>query len=223
MKNENLSCTSSKRTSSRRKKGILIGIPLFLLLLGILIILYAGWNLFKQTYLIGNTLFTKPQVNIQENKFVINNGLMQRPKIGAQFGKVLMPTIKLDYPLYHGDDDEELAKGIGHDPGTTLPGENGNVVIDGHRDTVFRNLGDVKIGDIITIETSYGTFNYKAAKTRIVNEDDRTVIVRSDKEMLTIYTCYPFNYIGHAPKRYVLTADFVDSTQNKELKIENGK
>lgn len=223
MKNENLSCTSSKKTSSHRKKGILIGIPLFLLLLGVLIILYGGWNLFKQTYSIGNTLFAKPEVNNQENKFVINNSLMQRPKIGTQIGKVLINSIKLDYPLYHGDDDEELAKGIGHDPGTTLPGENGNVILAGHRDTVFRNLGNVKIGDIITIETSYGTFNYKAAKIRIVDENDRTVIVRSDKEMLTVYTCYPFNYIGHAPKRYVLTADFVDSTQAKELKVENGK
>lgn len=221
--------TTRKRRSTKNeaptkiRKGILIGIPLFLLLCGILIILYAGWNLFKQTYLVSSALFNKPAVQLSEKKFLIDNKLMQRPQIGSEMGRLLISSISLDYPVIHGDDDDELSKGVGHYAGSTLPGEGGNVVLDGHRDTVFRNLGKVKIGDVITIKTNYGTYNYKAANIRIVNEDDLTVVVRSDKEMLTIYTCYPFNYIGHAPKRYVLTADYISGDQTKELKVEGGK
>ncbi len=197
------------------RKGIMVIIPLFLLLCGTFIIAFSGWKLFKQTYLVGKVLFNKPSVELSEKKFLINNKLMERPKLGTIIGKISIPSINLDYPMVHGDSDEDLEKGIGHFAGSTLPGENGNVVLDSHRDTHFRNLGKAKIGDTISLETYYGIFDYKISNTRIVNEDDRTVIVASDKEMLTIYTCYPFNYIGHAPQRYVVVADFVGVREGK--------
>jgi sortase A len=190
------------------------------LLAGGLIFCFAGWNLFKETYLVGKLMFSKPAVELTERKFIINDIPMYRPKLGSTFGKITISSIYLDYPLINGDEDDDLSEGVGHDPGTALPGEKDNVVLTGHRDTVFRNLGKLKIGDIITIETYYGDFKYKVAGTRVVKEDDTTVIVKSGKEMLTMYTCYPFEYIGNPKERYVVTCDFVEVTAAKELKVE---
>lgn len=208
--------------SRKGNRGTHILIPLFLLLCGIFLITFSGWNYFKQIYVNSKILFNKPIVESNENKFLINGKMMFRPKLGSVIGEITIPSISLKYPVIHGDDDEDLAKGVGHDVGTTLPGEKGNVVLDGHRDTVFRNLGKVKMGDLIIIKTYYGTFTYKLDGIRIVNGSDQTVIVRADHEMLTMYTCYPFDFIGSAPKRYVITANFVGSTQDKTTNTQGG-
>ena len=72
------------------------------------------------------------------------------------------------------------------------------------------NLPKVKEGEIITLNTTYGIFNYKVSKTKIVNEDDvDEVPVKKDKEVLMLYTCWPINNIGHASQRYVVYADLV--------------
>lgn len=214
---------SLNKTSKRKKKGILFWIPLFLLICGSSIIMFAGWNLFKQTYLVGKLFFKKPAVNFTEKKITINNTLVKTPDNNTNIGTIEIPSINIEYPIIHGLDDEALSQGVEHDSRTPMPGQNNNPVLAGHRDTVFTKLGDVKIGDTVTLKLYYGTFNYKVSKIRIVNADDTTVIVSSDKEMLTIYTCYPFNYIGHAPQRYVVTCDFVSSDMKKQLQIDNGK
>ncbi|MBM7644559.1 sortase A [Scopulibacillus daqui] len=83
----------------------------------------------------------------------------------------------------------------------------GQVLLSGHRDTVFRHLGDLKPGDKIIVQMPYGTFQYSMKGWKIVSEDDTTVIhSTAPKEVLTLSTCYPFHYIGHAPKRYIITA-----------------
>lgn len=210
--------SSSKKTSSKKEKGILFGIPLLLLLCGIALITFAGWNLIQQTYFIGTVITNPPIKDVPMKKIVINNKQITYPRNGEQLGTIVIPSISLNYPIIEGDDQANLAKGVGHDSSTALPGQNGNVVIDAHRDTMFRNLGDVKIGDIVTLTTNYGTFNYKVYKTRIVTPDDPTAIIKSDKEMLTLYTCYPFSYIGHAPKRYIVMTEFVNSTGTSEIK-----
>lgn len=214
---------SQNKASVYKKTSNHFLIPLFLILTGGLIFCYAGWNLLKETYLVGKLAFSKPAVQLTEKKFIINDIPMYRPKAGSALGKIVITSINLDYPLINGDDDEDLSKGVGHDLGTALPGEKENVVLTGHRDTVFRNLGKLKAGDIISLETYYGNFKYKVNGTRIVDENDTTVIVKSGKEMLTLYTCYPFEYIGNPKQRYVVTCDFIEVTETKELKVEGGK
>ncbi len=204
--------SASNKTSSKRRKGILFGIPLFLLLCGIALITFAGWNLISQTYFVGKIITNPPVSNAKIRKIQINNKTINYPRNGEQLGTIIIPSISLNYPIIEGDDQNNLAKGVGHDSSSAIPGENSNVVLDAHRDTMFRNLGDVKIGNIVTIETNYGTFNYKVYKTRIVTPDDPTAIIKSNKEMMTLYTCYPFSYIGHAPKRYIVMTEFVNST-----------
>lgn len=133
----------------------------------------------------------------------------EKPKIGEEIGELYIPKIKSVLPIIHGTDEDELEKGVGHYADSVMPGEKDNSVLSGHRDTVFRRLGEVGEGDILEVTTKAGTFEYRVNKVRIVDADDRTVIVPKPRAMLTVTTCYPFDFIGDAPQRYILVAHLV--------------
>lgn len=135
-----------------------------------------------------------------------------RPNIGEEIGELYIPKLNATLPIYHGTNEDELEKGVGHFAGSVLPGENDNSVLSGHRDTVFRKLGEVGEGDWLVVRTSAGEFKYKVNKVRIVDEDDRTVIVPKPRATLTVSTCYPFEYVGSAPERYILVAYLASKT-----------
>ncbi|MFF5814163.1 class D sortase [Peribacillus butanolivorans] len=134
-----------------------------------------------------------------------------RPETGDLIGELYIPKLEATLPIYHGTNEDELEKGVGHFAESVLPGEMDNSVLSGHRDTIFRKLGEVGKGDLLITKTEAGTFTYKVRKVRIVDADDRTVIVPKPKSTLTVTTCYPFSYIGNAPERYVLIADLLKS------------
>jgi len=134
-----------------------------------------------------------------------------RPKVGEQMGELRIPKLDAALPIYHGTNEDELEKGVGHFADSMLPGEKDNSVLSGHRDTVFRKLGEVGKGDLLVVETTAGTFTYKVRKVRIVDKDDRSVIVSMPRATLTVSTCYPFTFVGAAPERYVLVAYLVKS------------
>jgi sortase A len=137
----------------------------------------------------------------------------EAPANGEKIGKLLIPKLDVSIPIYEGAEVYVLEKGIGHYPGSVLPGMQDNTVLSGHRDTVFRDLGQIGEKNFLIVKTSAGEFTYRVNKVRIVDADDRTVIVPTEEATLTVTTCYPFDYIGHAPKRYVLVAELV----NKKL------
>lgn len=132
-------------------------------------------------------------------------------KKGEEIGKLNIPSLNVALPVYHGTSERELQKGVGHVIGTAFPGEKNNSVLTGHRDTVFRHLGKVNKGDVVEFETSEVIYVYKVRKNRIVDEDDRTVLVPKRKATLTLSTCYPFTYVGPAKQRYILVAELISS------------
>ena len=79
----------------------------------------------------------------------------------------------------------------------------------GHRETALRKLEDIKVGQSIFIETNWGNYEYKVKEINIVDKTAHHVLDPTDYEKLTMYTCYPFNYIGSAPERFVVTCEFV--------------
>ena len=91
-------------------------------------------------------------------------------------------------------------------PSTALPGDPGNVVLAGHRDTFFRRLKDVRPGDRVTLTTPEGVFNYDIDSTAVVAPDRMEVLAPSASSSLTLITCYPFNYVGPAPDRFIVRA-----------------
>lgn len=133
------------------------------------------------------------------------------PIEGEIMGSLSIPTLKLEQPVFQGTGTDELVKGVGHFQQSVMPGENNNCVLSGHRDTVFRKLGELKIGNQLIVQTSAGIFTYEVSSTRIVDKNDKTVIVPADHAVLTLTTCYPFIYIGPAPDRYIVSADLVSS------------
>ena len=133
------------------------------------------------------------------------------PSEGDNIGSLIIPTLKRKLPILQGTNGEELKKGVGHFTQSVLPGEKDNCVLSGHRDTVFRQIGNLKIGDQLIVQTYAGTFTYEVNGTRIVHENDKTVIVPTEHAVLTLTTCYPFNAVGNAPDRYIVSAVLIKS------------
>jgi len=131
------------------------------------------------------------------------------PAEGDDIGNITIPVLKRKLPIFQGTGVESLKKGVGHFSQSVLPGEKDNCVLSGHRETVFRQLGKLKIGDLLIVKTSAGTFTYEVKVTRIVHEDDKTVIVPTDHAVLTMTTCYPFDTPGYSPDRYIVSASLV--------------
>ncbi|WP_455675244.1 class D sortase [Pradoshia sp.] len=132
------------------------------------------------------------------------------PSVGETFGELIIPKISSSLPIVEGTDEDELERGVGHYANSVLPGEKDNSVLSGHRDNVFRRLGEVGVGDLLIVKTTAGEFTYKVRQVRIVDADDRTVIVPKPRATLTVTTCYPFDYIGDAPERYILVGTLID-------------
>ncbi len=130
----------------------------------------------------------------------------ERPIKGEHFADLVIPRLKAQIPIIEGTDEDELAQGVGHYAGSVLPGEPDNAVLSGHRDTIFRKIGQLQKDDELHVKTNRGTFIYVINKTWITDEEDRTVIVPRDEPILTLTTCYPFYYIGPAPQRYIIQA-----------------
>jgi sortase A len=122
-----------------------------------------------------------------------------------------IPKIHLEVPVLEGTNALTLNRGTGWIEGTARPGDRGNVGIAGHRDSFFRGLKDVKINDTISLETAHGTASYVVDQIRIVKPEDVSVLDPTSEPVLTLVTCYPFRFVGNAPKRYIVTARLVDS------------
>lgn len=122
-----------------------------------------------------------------------------------------IPKIHLEVPVLEGTDDLTLNRGIGRIAGTAHLGENGNVGIAGHRDGFFRGLKDIQIGDRIDLEEPGRTVTYVVDQLQIVKPNEVSVLRRTSAPSLTLVTCYPFYFIGSAPKRFIVHASRPDS------------
>ena len=129
-----------------------------------------------------------------------------RPATGAAIGRIEIPRLGVSAIVRAGSDARTLRLAVGHIPGTALPGEAGNVGLAGHRDTFFRRLRDVKSDDEIRVTTPAGTFSYWVERTDIVNPRDVWVLDPTREPALTLVTCYPFNFVGAAPQRFIVRA-----------------
>lgn len=126
---------------------------------------------------------------------------------GDVMGILHIPKLNIELPIISGTEEPQLSRGVGHHRSTWLPGQENQILLSGHRETVFRRLGELVHGDHIEIRMEHGVFTYEIFDTEIVSGDDRTVIGPTDPdEILVLSTCYPFTFIGSAPDRYVLYA-----------------
>ncbi|WP_339268966.1 class D sortase [Paenibacillus sp. FSL W8-0187] len=128
------------------------------------------------------------------------------PKPNDVIGMLQIPKLEAELPIIEGTDEEMLERGVGHYSGTAFPMDNEQILLSGHRDTVFRNFDKLSVGDRFIVKLPYGTFEYEIQSTDIVDKDDTSVIRSMGTEVLVISTCYPFRYVGNAPERYIFYA-----------------
>jgi len=126
------------------------------------------------------------------------------PALRSVIGRLEIPRLNLSVMVREGADEGTLSRAVGHIPGTALPGNIGNVGLAGHRDTFFRALRNIREDDAIDFETTHGAYRYIVKSTKIVTPRDVSVLEASGGENLTLVTCYPFYYVGSAPKRFIV-------------------
>ncbi|MCA1030761.1 class D sortase [Bacillus timonensis] len=172
-------------------------------------------------YAVYEIVYTKveTQQSLVEAKEVIKKSQSKKgalsepfdPIMGEAVGILTIPKLDAELPIVEGTDPDDLEKGVGHYKGSFYPNDGGQIVLSGHRDTVFRNVGKLKLGDSLVMSLPYGDFTYKIIETKIVEADDTSIItLQKDFEELILTTCYPFSYVGDAPQRYIIYAEKQD-------------
>ena len=122
-------------------------------------------------------------------------------------GRLEIPKLDVSSVILEGVGPQTLRVALGHVPGTSLPGQPGNVAIAGHRDTFFRSLRKIAICDEVSVETTARTYYYQVRSFEVVDPRNVNALRFHNKNELTLITCYPFSYIGPAPKRFVVHAE----------------
>lgn len=158
-----------------------------------------------------NTVSISSEKTIENNTVIDENtnSIKNYPEYGTKYATIEIPAIDINLPVYYGDTLDILKEGVGHSSGSYFPGEGGSIIYMGHNSkNVFRRFAELKKGDEITVTTSYGKYNYKIYDMQLVNETDTDKLpIQTEKEILMVYTCYPFNNIGYTTQRYVVYAE----------------
>lgn len=188
-----------------RKPRLLRWIQGLLFITGLLLLGYVGFTLLEAT------LYQVSAKRSLENEIQAEKERPQsQPKLPVRKGDVLgrmdIPRLGMSVAVLQGTSSRILRLGIGHIAGTPLPGETGNIGIAGHRDTFFRGLKDIRKNDEIQLQTTSGLSRYQVDWMKVVASDDQNVLAPSTESALTLVTCYPFYFVGPAPKRFVVRA-----------------
>jgi sortase A len=179
---------------------------LLLIVCGLTLTGYGIWKIADGHMRTGESMTqAKEEINRPSAKEVTPDSF--KPSTGEAVGILSIPRLEKELPIVEGTDPDDLEKGVGHYKGSYYPEQNGQIVLSGHRDTVFRRTGELKIGDSLKIQLPYGSFEYEITGTKIVDQNDTSIItLQNEKEELILTTCYPFSYVGNAPERYIIYA-----------------
>jgi sortase A len=176
-----------------------------LLIIGLLALSYVGYAL------LDSRLYQAEQARRFERELKETN--MPRAKSsgiavseGSPLGRIEISAIGLKTMILEGTEEETLRRAVGHIRSTPLPGQRGNVALAGHRDTYFSELRDIRVNDEITLTTLSGSFHYRVVSTKVVKPEETEVLKDNGADTLTLVTCYPFNFVGSAPKRFIVRA-----------------
>jgi sortase A len=185
---------------------------LLLIIGGLLFTGYGVWQIVETNVKTNQSLAdAQAAIRSADDKELPHSGERYKPEVGDAVGVLKIDRLKAELPIVEGTDPDDLEKGVGHYKGSYYPNENGQIVLSGHRDTVFRKAGDLEIGDSLKILLPQGEFEYIIKSTKIVDADDTSIItLQNEREELILTTCYPFSFVGNAPERYIIYAEKVN-------------
>ncbi len=204
-------CTLHRRiSSSKRTHSILRWSRDAFLVAGVLIVGYCAFVLIDaKLYQAYETRHFQQQIK-DFNPATPSKGRVHEVSFhssnGEALGEIELTRIGVTAMILEGTDDRTLRRAVGHIPGTALPGQPGNVAIAGHRDTFFRALRNVRQDDEITLMTLEGSYRYRVDSIKVVGPEDTQVLDNSGGDILTLVTCYPFYFVGPAPRRFIVRA-----------------
>ena len=199
-------------------KATISSIIVALLITGILLLgikLFLGREIEKVFTLVNKVSITTSakaepeQTTISTDEETEQTIIKNYPEYGTQYATIEIDKIDVNLPVYFGDTLEILKKGVGHSSGSYFPGEGGSIIYMGHNSkNMFRRFSELQIGNEIKVTTSYGEYTYKIYDMQLIKETEIDKLpIQRDKEILMIYTCYPFNNVGYATQRYVVYAE----------------
>ncbi|MBS4215439.1 MULTISPECIES: class D sortase [Neobacillus] len=193
-------------------------IPLLIIVAGLIVLGVGVWQIAdtkmqtKASLQEAKKLIRERPEKASANQTATRDDSVPLPDMGDTVGILAIPKINAELAIVEGTNPDDLERGVGHYKGSYFPGDKGQIVLSGHRDTVFRHLGELKVGDSLNMQVPYGNFNYEITHTKIVKSDDTSIITLQNKEEeLILTTCYPFRYVGNAPKRYIIYAKLKSS------------
>jgi sortase A len=203
---------AKKATRDRRHDRFLRWVQRLLMMAGLAML---GWCALVVGDGIVSQRLARRSIAIASHSDTVASRVEERPNIrprarllvrGSALAELSIPRVRLSAVVLHGSDPQTLRRGPGHLENAALPGELGNVVILGHRDSFFRPLRDIQLGDDIFLDTSEGRHHYQVVSLRVVGSRDLSVLEPTDEASLTLITCYPFWVLGAAPDRFVVRA-----------------
>lgn len=142
------------------------------------------------------------------NPAPVPSGAVARPALaeGTPLARLRIPRLGLETVVAEGVEETVLSRAVGHLPSSARPGESGNIALAGHRDTFFRPLEQIRIGDLVRLDGPSGSIEYRVEWTSVVAPNEVEVLSDTGYPALTLVTCYPFRYVGPAPERFVVRA-----------------
>lgn len=195
-----------KFIKKKQLKNLLV-ILLNLNIFALIIYIFVGTKVYDLYSLI-NIMSIKENNNVFNVK-VEDQKIIEKPSYGSNYGTLKIANLDIKLPIYYGETKEILKHGIASN--TNMPGENKRIIMSAHNSSKFlKNIKDIKNDELIKIETTYGKFEYQVFKTEILNEDEFDKLSKSDKELLVIYTCYPFDEVIYSNKRFVVYAYLIE-------------
>ncbi len=198
---------------TRAVKATISSIIVALFITGALILviyLFLGQEIGEIFSLVNKVSITINENRAQEQTTIgETNKLKNYPEYGTKYATIEIDKIGVSLPVYFGDTLEVLKKGVGHSSGSYFPGEGGSIVYMGHNSkNTFRRFSELQIGNEIKVTTTYGEYTYKIYDMKLIKETDLDKLpIQDEKEILMVYTCYPFNNIGYTTQRYVVYAE----------------
>jgi sortase A len=157
----------------------------------------------------------EPDYSLWSEKRINDYHISQTQRDDAPLGILSIDKLNLKVPIYNGTDEINLNRGAGRIKGTARIDKPGNLGIAAHRDGFFRVLKDIELGDSIDMLTQQGKTEFVVSSITIVDPTDISVLAPTDDKSITLVTCYPFYFVGHAPKRYIVKGELLSNQVNK--------